>query len=332
MSRIAMMTRLVPVLGGLMLLGGCASLESDGYRDSSYPVYPRRVYVDNYRYRNPDGLFVVYDPGPRLYSVVDSRGLYWHDGHYYRRHRGHWEHSRYHRGPWAYHRHEPPRVRIGHEHPPGRPLPIAVPDRRHSRGPVYRTPYREPFGRPPPDWDGGRIGHRPPERARDPGRTVEPFQRPVERPAAPRGFPPNPQTIPWIGGPDRVASPSSAGAALAVQRISRRAGVTPPRGPQGVRPPVGVDQVPGRTRLGPGQRDRAGSDQRTNRPPVPDGQLPSPRFNRSGEKGRAPPRILGRGPDAASHRELPQRSVGTQGAVPRGVGLPSERASLAGTP
>ena len=320
MRRTAAMVAVLPVLGGLLLLGGCATLESDGYWASSYPVYSRHIDVYEHRYRNPDGLIVVYDPGPRLYSVVSSPGLYWHDGHYYRRHRGHWEHSRYHRGPWAIHRHEPPPVRVGHEHPPGRPVPvpIAVPDRRHDRGPDYRAPYREPFGRPPPDRDRGPIVHRPPEPGRDAGRTFDPSRQRVEQPAAPRGFPPGPQVIPWIRGPDRVEPPSSVGAAPQVQRISRRGGMTSPPGPQGVPGAVGVDQVPGQARLGPLLRDRTDSDQPRNRPPVPGGQVPSPRFYRSGEEGRASPQILGRGPDAASYRELLQRSSGAQGAVPSG--------------
>lgn len=304
MSRIAMMTSLVPVLGGLMLLGGCATLESDGYWASSYPVYPRRVYVDHYRYRNPDGLDVVYDPGPRLYSVVRSPGLYWHDGYYYRKHRGHWEQSRHHRGPWAYHRHEPPRVRMRHEPPSGRPMPIAVPDRRPDRRPVYRTPYREPDDRRRPDdrrWsdrDGGRFVRHPPEQRPDPGRSPGPDRRQIERrPVA--------QPIPRIVGPGRVESPHR------------------PQGRPQVRPqpqPVGPAQVPRiapRPEVSP-QPSPALPVRARNRPPVPGGEAQVQRAHRAERQGTNPPRSLGRRPNATTVREDGRQPGGAPRAAPRG--------------
>jgi hypothetical protein len=77
---------LVAVLAGALSLGGCTTVDYDDYWVPGRPIYGRDVYFDEYRYRNPEGLLVVYDPGPSLYSVVSVPGLYWHDGYYYRRH------------------------------------------------------------------------------------------------------------------------------------------------------------------------------------------------------------------------------------------------------
>jgi hypothetical protein len=294
MSRIATITRLVPVLGGLLLLGGCATLESGGYWVSSYPVYPRRVYLDEYRYRNPDGLIVVYDPGPRLYSVVRSPGLYWHDGYYYRKHRGHWEHSRHHRGPWAYHRHEPPRVRVRHEPPSGRPVPIAVPGRRPDRGPVYRAPYWEPDDRRWSDRDDGRFVRRPPEQRPDPGRSPGPDRPQFERM-------PVPQPLPRIVGPGGL-EPQTLPQGRPQYRPggSARVPQTAPRG--GVNPQPAPD-LPVRAR---------------NRLPVPGGSAPTLRLHRAQEQGTNTPRFPGRRPDAIPHQEAMSRSHELPRAVPDG--------------
>lgn len=154
---------LLPLLGVLMLLGGCATLEYDddwGYED---PIYSDRVYVRDSGYRNPDGLIVVYEPGLMLYRVVSYPDLYWNGGYYYRKHRSHWSRSRYHRGPWAPYRHAPPRVNVRHALPPGRPVPIppGVYDRRPGRDSVSRPPSRAPWR--PADDRGGVSAPRPPE-------------------------------------------------------------------------------------------------------------------------------------------------------------------------
>ncbi|MGE5152809.1 MAG: hypothetical protein ACM3ST_02235 [Bdellovibrio bacteriovorus] len=280
MHRITTTVGLVPVLGGLMLLGGCTTLEYDDYWDSGYPTYSRHVLVEEYRYRNPDGLMVVYDPGPSLYSVVTVPGLYWHDGYYYRKYRGHWQRSRHHRGPWAIHRYEPPRVRVRHEPPAARPAPIAIPERRYDRGPVYRIHDREPDGRPPSvterRYDRGPVHRirdrepygrvprdqgrrdvvgRPPEQRRDPGRGSNP-------PRAQIPYLPGPQAIPWTGGSKRPNPPPVAAPAgrmpWAGQGV-RAVGVTPPSPDMGRPPPGVVTQSPDRPRPGPRQQ----------RPPAP---------------------------------------------------------------
>lgn len=302
MARTAAMVGLVPVLGGLLLLGGCATLESDGYWGPSYPVYPRSVYVEDYRYRNPDGMLVVYDSGPRLYSVVSSPGLYWHDGYYYRKHRGQWERSHHHRGPWAYHRHEPPRVRGRHDRPPRGLVPIAVHDRRPDRGPVYRAPYREPDDRRRPDRDGERFVRRPPEQRQDPRRGPGPDRRQIERM-------PVPQPIPWIGGPVGVESearpqPGPVGPAR-VPPVVRRGGLNPQ--------PVPVVPFPAR-----------------NRPPPPGGPAPTPRVHRAEENGRNPPRSLGRRPDGIPSREVGRPSGDVPSSAPRG-GRSAERGDRPGS-
>lgn len=305
MSRITMMTSLMPALGGLMLLGGCATLESDGYWGSSYPVYPRRVYVDEYRYRNPDGLDVVYNPGPRLYSVVRSPGLYWHDGYYYRKHRGHWEQSRHHRGPWAYHRHEPPRVRIRHEPPSGRPVPIAVPDRRPDRHPVYRSPYREPDHRRRPDRDQERFVRRPPEQRPDPRPSPGP-DRQIERMPVPQPLP-------------RIVGPGGREPQQRPQGQPQPRPVGPARVPQ-TAPRGGLDPRPA-----PAPPVRA-----SNRPPVPGGSAPNPRVHRAQEQGTNPPRSPGRRPDAVPNRGAVRQSGEFSRAVP-GARQPTAREGQPGS-
>jgi hypothetical protein len=315
MRRTMTMVGLAPVLGGLMLLGGCATLESDGYWDSSYPAYSRHLYVDEYRYRNPDGLIVVYDPGPSLYSVVSVPGIYWHDGYYYRKHRGHWERSRYHRGPWGIHRHEPPRVRVRHEPPAARPAPIAVPERRDHRPPVYRIHDREPYGRPPADRDRGRLVGRPPEQRPDPGRGIDP-------PRTQNRHLPGPQSIPWVGVPERQNPPRPV--AAPVRRV-------PPAG-QGVRP-IGVNRPPpDRGRPSPAavthmpDRPRPGPVQRQTAPPVQPAPNPDSRRQvRDRRESPGPGVMARRSADRDGNPEAGNPEAGIQRHSPTPDGQPRRR-------
>lgn len=292
MTRTTVMVGLVPVLGGLLLLGGCTTLDYEGYGGPSYPAYPRSVYVEEYRYRNPDGMLVAYDPGPRLYSVVSSPGLYWHDGYYYRRHGGHWERSHYHRGPWAYHRHAPPRVRHRHDHHPPRGLVLVdAHDRRHDWGPGDWRRH---------DRDGDRFVRGPQEQRPAPRRTPEPDRRQLERM-------PVPQPIPWVAGPNRGQSPPTPRVPSETQRIRRRADVKPPSGAIGGSLPVVDGRFP------EGARSRAGRWEATppvgsrGRPRDSGTWAPSPRANRSSEAGRIPTRSLVPGSNSAANPGASQR-------------------------
>lgn len=154
------------LLGGVLLLGGCATLESEDWAPG-YPVYSRRIHVYERPYRNPDGLWVVYDRGPALYSVVRAPGLYWRDGYYYRKHRGHWERSPHHRGPWAIYGRTPPAPVVRHRGMRPGPDPRFVRGRGPRGDPVVALPRWDPPARrrPPlrgPGWDFNRD--RPPPR------------------------------------------------------------------------------------------------------------------------------------------------------------------------
>ena len=176
--------------GGL-LLGGCATLEPEQYWA---PAYPREIEVYEQVYerpfRNPDGWFVVYDPGPRLYCVVQEPGLYWRDGYYYRRHQGLWERSRHQRGPWVVQRPAPSGGRYGAVRP--RPDPLPFRDRRPRRDPILTSPQQDPFARTPSPPAG-------------PGWAMEPGRRP------PRDYPGahrSPYAV--VGDRDGVGPPSVA--------------------------------------------------------------------------------------------------------------------------
>lgn len=311
MGRTTAMVGLIPVLGGLLLLGGCTTLESDGYWATSYPVYPRHVQVYERRYRNPDGLLVVYDPGPSLYSVVSSPGLYWHDGYYYRKHRGHWEHSRYHRGPWALYRHHPPRVRVREESRLGNSAPLVIPHRRSD-------PDRDRFVRRPPEWQ------------RDPGRGLESNREPVARPAIPQRVPPRvltgPQMIPWIGGADAVGPRAPEGGVTHPRPLSRGAGVSPAPSPGGYPQPVAVGQGPHPIDTAPRRRPPTPAVRSFEQAPGSIGWEPNPGSRRAVDPGATPtriqpPRIQRResvGPDAVvwSGRGVGEGSPGSRGSVP----------------
>ncbi len=95
-----------PVLAaGLALtLGGCVAVVAPAVAPTYNGYYgPPPLYAPyhGYRYRNSDGLTIVYDSGLRLYLVLGYVGLYWWDGHYYRDHSGIWERSSRHVGPWG---------------------------------------------------------------------------------------------------------------------------------------------------------------------------------------------------------------------------------------
>lgn len=82
-----------------------------------------------YRYRNLDGLEIVYDAHHDLWEVLTIAGLYYLEGRYWRRVRDHWEWSDRHDGGWR-------GVRPGRE--PGALRDLRAPDDRrddHRRGP-----------------------------------------------------------------------------------------------------------------------------------------------------------------------------------------------------
>lgn len=192
MRRTTGLAGLLLALGGL-LLGGCATVE-DGYWVSSYPVYSRYVEVNEYRYVNPHGLVVVYDPGVMRYSVVGYPGLYWHDGYYYRHHGTHWQRSSRHGGPWLVHRREPPRIKLN----------AAESERRFVGKPVE-----------PRRWEGDRgpeLRRPPPERFQ--GFTAENRSARVAAPQTPERQEPDPGR--WRGEP--VRAPESAGPGPASSR------------------------------------------------------------------------------------------------------------------
>jgi hypothetical protein len=81
-------------LGSVLLLGGCAVVPADGYYYDGYAPYGER-------YVTPDGLVVVYDYDPGVYTVASYPGLYWWGGYYYRQRGGYWERSHRHNGPWV---------------------------------------------------------------------------------------------------------------------------------------------------------------------------------------------------------------------------------------
>ena len=278
---------LVPVLGVVMLLGGCTTLESDGYWESGYPAYRRDVYVYEQRYRNPDGLIVAYDSGPGLYSVVRYPGIYWHDGYYYRQHRGHWERSRYHRGPWGGRYHAPPRVVVPRDAPRDRPkrYPIVVPDRR----PAYDGPDRYPNARPP-------------RSVPKPGPVLEPGRERV------KGFP-GPQNIPYVRGPDqaRVSPPPVVPAQP--QRVLRHPPASPPPGAVSDPRRRVMDRMPDGRRWGPVPQDPGRSDRPGSRLPVPGGSAPvSPE---GGDRGSRvpPPWVRSPGADGLPRQEGVQRQA-----------------------
>jgi hypothetical protein len=285
---------LVPVLGAFMLLGGCTTLESDGYWVSDYPSYRRDVYVYEQRYRNPDGLIVTYDSGPSLYSVVRYPGIYWHDGYYYRQHRGHWERSRYHRGPWRVHHHAPPRVVVPRDAPRDRPKrhPIAVPDRR----PVY-------------DWPDRYRKARPPRPMPKPGPVLEPGRERV------KGFP-GPQNIPYVRGPDqaRVSPPPVVPAQP--QRVLRHRQASPPPGAVSDPRRRVMDRMPDGSRWGTVPQDRGRSDRPGSRLPVPGGSAPVSREGGDGGSRVPPPWVRGPGADGLPRQEGVQRQARRTADVP----------------
>jgi len=127
-------------LGLAVSLGGCVVAPVDGgYLDDYEAPSPYAVPLYGERYRNPDGVMVVYDSGPGAYVVEGHPDVYWRDHHYYRLRDGHWERSSRHFGPWEHRRVEqrPPYPSHPDGHPPrGRGVD---PDREHwpRRPPRY---------------------------------------------------------------------------------------------------------------------------------------------------------------------------------------------------
>lgn len=78
-------------LSAVALLGGC-------YHYRGYGPPPHAP-AHGYRRRHHDR-WLVYDAGLGLYVVSGYPGLYFHDGHYYRRHGDHWDHAPRIGGPW----------------------------------------------------------------------------------------------------------------------------------------------------------------------------------------------------------------------------------------
>lgn len=260
MRPMTLIAGLVTVLAGALPLGGCTTVDYDDYWVARGPIYGRGVYIDDYRYRNPDGLVVVYDPGPSLYSVVSVPGLYWHEGYYYRRHGERWERSRYHRGPWAIYR-QPPRV---------------VP--RHEPTVVRRTPSRQPYvvperyrewerARPVPE--GERVG-RYPRPQPNPSPSWDPERRRVVQ------APPGPQNIPYVRRPDPNGGLYSPGVPARRQQVERSAPHRTPVGGNGPQPaPVGP--TPDRTPRGSAPQDQRQSRWAANPGPRPGVPAAAPR-------------------------------------------------------
>ncbi|MCU0833903.1 MAG: hypothetical protein MUC77_05610 [Chromatiaceae bacterium] len=192
MRRTTRLAGLLLAVGGL-LLGGCATVD-EGYWVSSYPGYTRYVAVNEYRYVNPHGLLVVYDPGVMRYSVVRYPGLYWHDGHYYRHHGDRWQRSAWYGGPWVGHGHEPPRIKLEARAPDARYVGQAAEPRR---------------------WDGART----PDRDRQPPRGRFEGFSPEHRPAriADRPLPERRERMPdaegWRGERAKAVEPQGRGPA-----------------------------------------------------------------------------------------------------------------------
>ena len=316
MSRIALLTRRAPALAGLMFLGGCATYAYDGYWESGYPVGYGYGYDDD-RYYNPDGLIVRYDSGPRLYAVVSYPDLYWGDGYYYRRHGSYWERSRHHRGPWAVHRHEPPRVRVRHDPPPGRPLPVHtdVSERWPVRGP--ETPaYRERYRRYPSEADAGPLVRRPGPQMRNREQVSDSWQRRFERARVPNGVPMN-REPPRFGQP-----PGSAGSDPRWNRS--RPNEVNRRPDPGARPqPVVIDRAPRAVRPGMDPRLRERIEQARNHPQpggAPANVRQFPVEGRRAARSQAP--APGPAP-VANWRSAPRPAVNREAA-------PSERRSETG--
>jgi len=257
MTRIAAMMRLAPALAGLALLGGCATYGYGGYWSSGYPAYTGYVYGDRYRYRNPDGLIVAYDPGPSLYAVVSFSNLYWGDGYYYRRHGPHWERSRHHRGPWAIYRHGPPRVSVRHE-PPRRGAPAR---------PVAPPPRGERFVRPPGNNAvGGNSGR---------------VQRRVERPGVPSGGPV------WRG-PDRNRPQPRSGIPVQTRGDVRPGGIRSRPDARGRSQPAPVNRGADEVNRGYTPRQRPSVQQAGNGAPLPGGWSRNPRSSSADKRSDGP--------------------------------------------
>jgi len=285
MRRTTVRVVLVPVLGGLIFLGGCTTLESDGYWASSYPVYPRGGYVYEQSYRNPDGLMVFYDPGVSLYSVSSYPGLYWHDGYYYRKQRGHWERSRHRRGPWAIQHQAPPRVVVRPQSPPNRPrpTPVVVPDRR----PVYGVSDRDPR-----DWPLRPTPERRP--------TYDPGHQRVR-------VSPGPQNVPYVRRPDPGRDSPPVNAPVGPRQVVRRPAVRPSPGEVIGPRPVVVPQGPDGLRRGPVPSDRGWSGPARRTPSRPGDSSPVSRPDGTEGPGALPPRVRGSGADRMPYQQTARR-------------------------
>jgi hypothetical protein len=239
MNRSGMMAGLAPVSVGLMLLGGCTTMESDGYWVSDNRGDSWYSHDHAYGYRNPHGLIVEYDPGLMLYAVVSSPNVYWNDPYYYRRHGHHWERSRHHHGPWVVYHRDPPRVaeRPARRIRPPTPLRPDTAERRFVQRPVFPAPRREPIRRPPKETRAHREVRRLQEGGRGSERRFEPVQRRNERNQVPK-------ERPWPKEPYRAGQQSRGGGTAETGNRFRRGDTNPQPERRGRSRPPAVDRTP----------------------------------------------------------------------------------------
>lgn len=97
---------LVPVVLAVTMAGCVTYPQQRGYGP------PPHAPAHGYRYMHK-GAVLVYNSHLDLYVVKGYPGVYFHNGHYYKRHKNHWLSSYRYDGPWelVYRKHIPPSLR-----------------------------------------------------------------------------------------------------------------------------------------------------------------------------------------------------------------------------